>query len=124
MTLGLEGYECIITIDNGNYQKEQLINAINKQIYDKTNPNDSKKDFLFRGYYDVSKNYTSNIDLASSSYLPFPIIELKYYSHNDKAYIYNYDPDGRELNITWYDNDIGDVCAARLKQNYLDREVK
>lgn len=107
---GLYDEECIITIDNGNYQREQLVQAINKQIYDKT---DVSGNFLFRGYFDSSKNYTSNIDLSSNAYSPFPIIELKYYTYNDKSFIYNYDPDGRDLNVIWYDNALLDVCAAR-----------
>ena len=107
---GIYADECIIAIENGNYQREQLVQAINKKIYDKT---DICGNFLFRGYYEVSGNYTNDVGIASSSYLPFPIIELKYYSYNDKAFIYNYDPDGRQLDITWYDNEIGDVCSAR-----------
>jgi len=110
IVLGQTGEEYVIAIENGNYQQEQLVQAINKQIYDAT---DVSNNYVFRGYFDVSKNYTSNAAIASSSYLPFPIIELKYFSHNNKAYIFNYDPDGRDLNVTWYDNESLDVCAAR-----------
>ena len=90
----------IVTIENGNYNQQQLIQTINKNIYD---IQDASNNYIFRGYYNSLGNFQVNEAGSDSSKHPFPLLELKYYSHNNKTKIFNYHPSNLNTPIIyWY----------------------
>ena len=110
--------EYAITIQNGNYSQQGLMLAINQAIFDfKT----SGGFYPFRGYYDISGNFTASVVNSDPAYNPFPLIEFTYNSFNNKVYVNNYSfvlgstGTGGGASCFWYQakNNIGNVCAAQ-----------
>tara|TARA_B110000285_G_C15137739_1_gene628358 strand:+ start:129 stop:2312 length:2184 start_codon:yes stop_codon:yes gene_type:complete len=103
-----------VTIEEGNYSQEQLATQINKQIWEKKDTTTGIH--VFRGYYDVSGNYSGNVPPTTVTGLyPFPLLEFKYTKHDNKIKIYNYDPLGQdECGITWFNNEMDkNSCSAK-----------
>ncbi len=84
-----ENNNWILTIENGNYNQQQLTQTINKQIYD---IQDASNNYIFRGYYNAAGNFQANIAGSDTSKFPFPLLELKYFAHNNKVKLFNYHP--------------------------------
>ena len=105
-----------ITLEEGNYSQQQLVNAINNQIWDKTN---GAGDYLFRGYYDVSGNhppsYPTSEDKREDLYHPFPLLEFKYTSYDNKIKICNHFKSSTIIDFNWY-NTATDKKACAAKQ--------
>ena len=104
-----------IKIEEGNYSQEQLVTEINEQIWNK----DVNGVYIFRGYYDVSKNLfdpSGNVDI-STGYLPFPLLEFKYTKHDNKIKICNHFPFGNNntiIDFEWYNTDTEEnSCSAK-----------
>ena len=101
-----------LTIENGNYNQQQLVQTINKKIYD---VQDASDNYIFRGYYNAAGDFQANIAGAdTTNKYPFPILELKYYSHNNKVKLFNYHPAlSTTPTVYWYFDAIElNPCAA------------
>ena len=108
---GGETKEYTITLEEGNYSQQQLVTDINERIWNLKDANDSYK---FRGYYDISGNHPPVLDV-SNVYLPFPLLEFKYTSHNNKIKICNHFKDPSAVEFKWYDTTTttSNPCSAK-----------
>ena len=100
-----------ITLEEGNYSQQQLVTEINEQIW---NIEDPPGNYKFRGYYDISRNHSLVLDV-SNVYLPFPLLEFKYTSHNNKIKICNHFKDPSAVEFKWYDTTTttSNPCSAK-----------
>jgi len=101
-----------ITLEEGNYSQQQLVAEINEQIWNLKDANDIYK---FRGDYDISGNHPPALDV-SNLYLPFPLLEFKYTSHNNKIKICNHFSPTTIIDFKWYDTTTtttSNPCSAK-----------
>ena len=100
-----------LTIENGNYNQEQLVKNINKKIYD---IKDASSNYIFRGYYNAAGLFQANEAGSDTTKDPFPLLELKYYSYNNKVKLFNYHPTLTTTpTVYWYFDAIElNPCAA------------
>ena len=97
-----------ITIENGNYSQALLATEINKKLMEKQS---------FIGHYSSAGTYITTPSLYDdANYPPFPLIEFKYESHNNKMAIHNYDPSGSIATITWYIPTTNEDACSSLSQ--------
>jgi len=101
-----------ITLEEGNYSQQQLVTEINEQIWNREDPSGNYK---FRGYYDISGNHTVVDASRNYAYLPFPLLEFKYTSHNNKIKICNHFKDLSAVEFKWYDTTTttSNPCSAK-----------
>ena len=99
-----------ITIEDGNYTQALLVSEINKKLMEEPS---------FIGHYSSAGTYITTPSLYDdTNYKPFPLIEFKYGSHNNKMVIHNYDPSGSIATIIWYNESSSttDACSSLSQQ--------